>query len=97
MRATWTDSRLDDFKESVETRFDKLDGRVDGLTVEVSEMRTEIGEIRTESRQMRTEIGAMRVDFVALQRTLIQVGAGLAGVLLAGFLGVIVSLLVTLL
>jgi hypothetical protein len=38
MRSTWTDERLDDFKERVDSRFDKLEttvdrlgGRIDGL------------------------------------------------------------------
>jgi hypothetical protein len=31
MRSTWTDSRLDDFKDRVDVRFDELNGRVDDL------------------------------------------------------------------
>ncbi|HEX6781278.1 MAG TPA: hypothetical protein VF125_04525 [Solirubrobacterales bacterium] len=31
LRSTWTDSRLDDFKGSVESRLDELSSRVDGL------------------------------------------------------------------
>ncbi len=31
MRSTWTDERLDDFKDRVESRFDKLEVQVDGL------------------------------------------------------------------
>jgi hypothetical protein len=31
VRSTWTDSRLDDFKDRVESRFDTLEGRVDVL------------------------------------------------------------------
>jgi len=32
MRSTWTDSRLDDFKESVDTRFVELSQRVGELS-----------------------------------------------------------------
>jgi tetrahydromethanopterin S-methyltransferase subunit G len=32
VRSTWTDSRLDDFKTSVDSRLDELSGRVDGLS-----------------------------------------------------------------
>jgi hypothetical protein len=31
MRSTWTDARLDDFKDRVESRFDKLETQVGGL------------------------------------------------------------------
>jgi len=31
MRSTWTDERLDDFKDRVESRFDKLESTVDRL------------------------------------------------------------------
>jgi len=63
MRSTWTDSRLDDFKTSV-------DARIDVLSTEIREMRGEIG---------------------ALSRTLIQVGGGIAGVVLVGFMGLIAT------
>ena len=32
MRSTWTDSRLDDFKDSVDSRFDELSQRVGELS-----------------------------------------------------------------
>jgi hypothetical protein len=31
MRQSWTDERLDDFKEQVNQRFDSVDRRLDGL------------------------------------------------------------------
>lgn len=31
MRSTWTDERLDDFKDRVESRFDRLEVQVGGL------------------------------------------------------------------
>jgi tetrahydromethanopterin S-methyltransferase subunit G len=34
-RSTWTDARLDDFKASVDARFDKLEARVDGLSARI--------------------------------------------------------------
>lgn len=74
MRSTWTDSRLDDFKGNVDTRFDELNGRVSDLSVEVREMRGEIG---------------------SLQRTLIQVGAGLAAAILVSAVGLIGTLIAT--
>lgn len=77
MRSIWTDSRLDDFRRDVDSRFDTLNGRVDVLSIEVREMRGEI-------RDVRGEIGA-------LSRTLIQVGGGMAGAILVGFMGLIAT------
>lgn len=38
MRSTWTDSRLDDFKQSVDERFSELGQRVDRLSDRVDRM-----------------------------------------------------------
>ena len=35
MRSTWTDSRLDDFKDHVDLRLDDLNGRVSELSARV--------------------------------------------------------------
>jgi hypothetical protein len=42
MRSTWTDSRLDDFKDRVDSRFDDLDNRVSELSARVGELDTRI-------------------------------------------------------
>lgn len=81
MRSTWTDSRLDDFKTVVDSRFDGLDRRVDELS-----QRMDAGFARVDGdlRELRGEIGA-------LNRTILQVGGGLMGVVLIGFLGLIAT------
>ncbi len=38
MRSTWTDSRLDDFKESVDARFDELSTRVGELSSRIDKL-----------------------------------------------------------
>lgn len=38
MRSTWTDSRLDDLKEHVDSRLDALNGRVGDLSTRVVEL-----------------------------------------------------------
>jgi hypothetical protein len=38
MRSTWTDSRLDDFKQSVDERFNDLGQRVDRLSDRVDKI-----------------------------------------------------------
>jgi hypothetical protein len=35
VRSTWTDSRLDDFKASVDSRLDELSRRIDALGVRI--------------------------------------------------------------
>jgi len=74
MRSTWTDSRLDDFKSNVDTRFDDLAQRMD----------VGFARVDGELRDLRGEIGA-------LQRTVIQVGGGVAASILVGFLGLIAT------
>jgi hypothetical protein len=38
MRATWTDSRLDDFKNNVDSRFDELSERVGDLSGRIDKL-----------------------------------------------------------
>jgi hypothetical protein len=77
MRATWTDSRLDD-----------LNGRVAEIRDEVGNLRTEAA---AEFRAVRGEIGSARGEIGALKRTIIQVGGGLIGTVVVGMLGLIAT------
>ena len=52
MRSTWTDSRLDDFKTSVDSRLDNLNQRV--------------GEVREDVRDLRGEIGALKRTIIQI-------------------------------
>ena len=84
MRSTWTDSRLDELNGNVVAlnhRVGHLDQRVDelGRSVEKGFARVD-GELRD-----------LRAEFGALNRTLIQVGGGVVGTLLVGFLGLIAT------
>jgi hypothetical protein len=78
MRESWTDARLDDFREETARRFDSLERRMDD---------------RFNRVEGRMENGFDRVDirFDALQRTLLQIGGGVIATLIAGFFGVIVT------
>lgn len=49
MRATWTDSRLDD-----------LNRRVDEIRDDLRDVRGEVRDVRSELRDMRGEIGALK-------------------------------------
>ncbi|HMI81168.1 MAG TPA: hypothetical protein VK480_05215 [Solirubrobacterales bacterium] len=39
MRESWTDERLDDFKENVYARFDQVDARFDRVDADIRELR----------------------------------------------------------
>lgn len=45
-RQTWTDERLDEFKASVNHRFDEVDRRLDRIDDQFAEVKTEIRELR---------------------------------------------------
>jgi len=92
MRATWTDSRLDD-----------LNGRVAQVGVDVrdvrTEMREEFAEVRTEMREefaevqteMRDGFAEVRGEIADLKRILIQLGGGLIGTPLVCMSGLIAT------
>ena len=72
---SWTDERLDDKMDGIDSTFEML--------------RDEMHGMRTE---MREEMQGLRSDFTALQATLVQIGFGLVGVLLAAMIALIVAL-----
>jgi hypothetical protein len=45
-RQTWTDERLDEFKASVNQRFDQVDKRLDQMDRQLAEVKGEIKELR---------------------------------------------------
>jgi hypothetical protein len=46
VRESWTDERLDDFKESVNQRFDQVDRRFDLVEKQIVEVKGEVKELR---------------------------------------------------
>ncbi|HET7590469.1 MAG TPA: hypothetical protein VFK14_09875 [Solirubrobacterales bacterium] len=77
MKATRTDSRLDD-----------LNGRVSQIHDDMGALRSEAA---AEFRAVRTEVGSARREIGALKRTIIQVGGGLVGTIFVGMLGLIAT------
>lgn len=67
MRATWTDSRLDDFANRSDRRFDDLEHRVD------------VGFARVDHdfREVRGEIGALQRTIIQIGGAMIAVILGL--------------------
>lgn len=84
MRQSWTDERLDDFREDVGRRFDEVDRRfeeVDRRFDKVDE-RMEAGFAR-----MDAKFDAINAKFDALMRALFQVGF----ILVAALIGLIAT------
>ena len=81
MRSTWTDSRLDDLSQRMDEGFRRVDA-------DLRELRAEIGSQRGETSSLKVEMNAR---FDSLQRTLIQFGGGL----IASFVGLIVTFVLT--
>jgi hypothetical protein len=81
MRESWTDERLDDFRDEVNRRFDEVDRRFDKVDAEFRDLRLE----------MNDRFGRVEARFDSLQRTLLQIAAGTVATLIAGFAGIIVT------
>lgn len=86
MRQSWTDERLDDFREHVDKRFDQVDQRFDQVDQRFAQvdrrfdqMDQRFERIELELRTQRTEINE---GFRSLQRATIQIGAGMLGTLI---------------
>jgi hypothetical protein len=58
MRATWTDSRLDDFAANVDRRFDKIDS-------ELGEIRVELGALQRTIIQFAAVLVAAQIGMMA--------------------------------
>ena len=46
-RQTWTDERLDEFKASVDRRFDEIDKRLDRMDADIRELRQAVDRLNT--------------------------------------------------
>ena len=86
-RMAWTDERLDDLSQRVDSGFARLDADMRDLRVELREglaaVRTELGG---EIAAVRTELGG---EIASLRATLLRVGGGI----MVGLVGVIAALL----
>lgn len=80
VREKWTDERLDDMNGMGEG-FDRLDK-------DIREVRSEVSGIRGEVNELRSE---MNSRFEVTHRLIIQVGGGLFGTMVIGFLGLFLT------
>jgi hypothetical protein len=96
VRESWTDERLDDLKEDVGDLGRRLDS---GFAESRAEVRHEAALIRKEMKEefqavnarFDERFGAMQGSFDALQRTIIQVGGGMAAAFCAALIGLIAT------
>jgi len=82
VRESWTDERLDDFRVHVDSRFDGLDQRFDAIDTRFEMVDRDIRGLRAE----------MNGRFNSLERTLMQLGGGLA-IALIGLVGVLIGVI----
>ena len=95
-RESWTDGRLDEFKQSVNRRFDEVDRRFDQVDrrfelvdqrfdkVE-ADIREGFARVDKDIRELRGEIGQIHVSLQALHRTMVHGVVGICGVMITGF------------
>jgi hypothetical protein len=92
VRESWTDERLDDLKESV----DNLGRRMDaGFAESRMELRHAARSIRKEMKEefqgVDARFNSIDARFDALQRTIIQIGGGMAAAFCAALIGLIAT------
>jgi hypothetical protein len=78
MRESWTDARLDDFREDVNQRFNRVE----------AELRAQRLETKAEFTSVRKEISA---GFESLQRLILQVGGGIIATFAIGVFTVLAA------
>jgi hypothetical protein len=92
VRESWTDERLDDLKEDVGDLARRMDA---GFAESRMELRHEAASIRSEMRTgfqtVDARFDAMQSSIDALQRTIIQVGGGMAAAFFAALIGLIAT------
>jgi tetrahydromethanopterin S-methyltransferase subunit G len=86
VRESWTDERLDDFKERVEQRFDEVDRRFD-----VVDRRFDEVDARFDRLETRVEQGFARMEgrIDSLGRAVIYSSLTLSTAMIAGFIAVL--------
>lgn len=94
VREKWTDERLDDMNDCMGEGFDRLDKDLREVRGEIAGVRDEVAGIRGEMA-VRGEVNELRAEmssrFEAMHRLIIQVGGGLFGTMVIGFLSLVLT------
>jgi hypothetical protein len=88
VRESWTDERLDDLKEGVSDLSRRMDSGFAESRVETALIRKEMKE---EFQAVNARFNSVDARFDALQRTIIQVGGGMAAAFCAALIGLIAT------
>ena len=92
VRESWTDERLDDLKESVSDLGRRMDTGFAESRREVSQGAESIRkEMKEEFQAVDARFNSVDARFDALQRTIIQIGGGMAAALCAALIGLIAT------
>lgn len=100
MRQSWSDDRLDDLNKRVDNGFARVDARFAHLEERMeagfnrldAKIDTKIDGSAAELRQeMKMGFDQVNARFDAMQQTMIRVGAGLIGVLVASGAGLVAT------
>jgi archaellum component FlaC len=76
-RESWTDERLDEFKASVNQRFDQVDKRFDQVDKQFEQVERQIGEVKGEVKELRQTMIQGFFVLVGIQATSTLTIAGL--------------------
>lgn len=85
-RESWTDGRLNEFKENVNQRFDEVDKRFDKVE---ADMKAGFDRVDKDIRELRGEISKIHITIGAMQRTMLQGVIAICGVMVTGFAALI--------
>jgi septal ring factor EnvC (AmiA/AmiB activator) len=88
MRQSWTDERLDDFREHVDQRFDQVERRFEQVDKRFEQVDRRFDRLESELKSQRQEIMA---EIRSLYRMTLQVSAGIFGTLVLAILTVLAS------
>ncbi|HEY6550285.1 MAG TPA: hypothetical protein VIY71_03690 [Solirubrobacterales bacterium] len=92
VRESWTDERLDDLKESVGDLARRMDSGFAESRMDIRQGAASIRkEMKEEFQAVDARFDAMQGSIDALQRTIIQIGGGMAAAFCAALIGLIAT------
>jgi tetrahydromethanopterin S-methyltransferase subunit G len=93
MRESWTDERLDDFRNEVSRRFDEVDRRFDVVNRRFDEVDRRFERVEGEIHDLRGEVKELRVEtkagFESIHKLMFQGAIALTAAFMAGFASLI--------
>jgi hypothetical protein len=92
MRESWTDDRLDDFRDEVNRRFDKFEAEMDRRFDKVDEGFDRVNaKMDRRFSEVNGEIKRLDSKMDALQHTMMLTGGGIIATLIAGIISLVVT------